>query len=132
RVLGRFVGPARMRHGSSSLSAYLRSPDRFALYQRLASNWQEPSRVVLGGREARTPMTDPMVREGIADFVDEMTFLDLISYLPDDILVKVDRASMAVSLEGRMPFLDHRVLAFAWRLPVSLKIRNGRGKWILR
>ena len=57
---------------------------------------------------------------------------DSLSYLPDDILVKVDRAAMAASLETRAPFLDHRVAALAWRLPMSMKIRAGQGKWALR
>jgi asparagine synthase (glutamine-hydrolysing) len=105
-----------------------RSPESF--YRRLVSHFTEPEQVVLGGFEengmfgAEAP--------SFPDFRQSMMYVDTLTYLPDDILVKVDRASMAVGLEGRIPFLDHRVVEFAWRLPMSAKIRNGKGKHILR
>jgi asparagine synthase (glutamine-hydrolysing) len=61
-----------------------------------------------------------------------MLYFDQMTYLPDDLLVKTDRVAMAVSLESRMPFLDHRLVEWSWRLPLSLKIRAGQGKWLLR
>ena len=66
------------------------------------------------------------------NFIEEMQFLDLNNYLPDDILVKVDRASMAYSLEAREPLLDHRLVEFSWQLPMKYKIRHGEQKWILK
>ena len=68
----------------------------------------------------------------VEGLVQQVMLLDTTFYLPNDILVKLDRASMAVGLEARVPFLDHKLFEFAWRLPLNLKIRKGVGKWILR
>jgi asparagine synthase (glutamine-hydrolysing) len=103
-----------------------------SIYYRLVSHWKSPAEVVVNGSEPVTSLTDQSRWSHHPEFEQRMMYLDAISYLPDDILVKVDRAAMAVSLETRVPFLDHRVVEFAWRLPLSLKIRNGQGKWILR
>jgi asparagine synthase (glutamine-hydrolysing) len=103
-----------------------------AMYRQLVSTWKEPERLVPGAEEPSTPLTDPAGWPSLPCFTETMMFLDAISYLPDDILVKVDRASMGVSLEARVPLLDHRVVELAWRLPLELKQRDGTSKWILR
>lgn len=103
-----------------------------AIYQRLVSIWPNPDAVVLDGRDT---VDLSKAWEELADFgapENRMMALDALTYLPDDILCKVDRAAMGVSLETRVPFLDYRVVDFAWRLPLHMKIRNGQGKWILR
>ena len=101
------------------------------MYRRLVSHWS-PESVVLEPREPPTVLTDHARWADVGDITQRMMFLDLMSFLPDDILAKVDRASMGVSLEARVPLLDHRVVEFAWRLPLVMKIREGEGKWILR
>jgi asparagine synthase (glutamine-hydrolysing) len=68
----------------------------------------------------------------LPDFLERMMFPDTVSYLPDDILAKVDRAGMGVSLDSRIPLLDHRLVEFAWRLPLNLKMRHGQGKCLLK
>lgn len=102
-----------------------------ALYLGLVSHW-EPEGLVIGGHEPVTCLRGvPLTLPGLDD-IQRMMAVDAMTYLPDDILVKVDRASMGVSLEGRVPFLDHRVVEFAWRIPQDMKLRDGIGKWILR
>ena len=102
------------------------------VYRVLISLWQQPEEIVLGASEAETTATARGAAAHIEDPVRRMMYLDLVGYLPDDILVKVDRASMAVGLEARVPLLDHRLVEFTWSLPTRLLRRNGQSKWPLR
>jgi asparagine synthase (glutamine-hydrolysing) len=102
------------------------------LYLGMVSQISNPSDWVIGGYEPTTKLIgNAHLLSGFND-VEKMMLLDTISYLSDDILVKVDRAAMGVSLEGRVPFLDHRIVEFAWTLPLDYKLRNGQTKWPLR
>jgi asparagine synthase (glutamine-hydrolysing) len=102
------------------------------LYHGLVSLWRDPASVVIGGEEPPTLLTGNMPSLDGLDEIERMMTLDMLTYLPDDILTKVDRAAMSVSLETRVPFLDHRVVEFAWRLPLDCKLRGGETKWALR
>ncbi|HWC12705.1 MAG TPA: asparagine synthase (glutamine-hydrolyzing) [Acidimicrobiales bacterium] len=102
------------------------------MYVDLVSYCKRPDAVVRGAREAPSLLTDRGGWASVGDPVEQMMFLDLVTYLTDDILVKLDRASMGVSLEARVPMLDPRIVEFAWRVPLALKLRNGQGKWPLR
>ena len=106
--------------------------DLGAMYLAMASHWQSPEFVVKNSREPLTQITRPQSLPPDLNFIERMMYLDTITYLSDDILTKLDRASMGVSLEARVPLLDHRVVEFAWRLPLSMKVRGHQGKWILR
>ena len=114
------------------ITTLLDNPQPDAIYRRLVSQWERPEEVAAAGREPRGPMWDPTIARDFPDLVPRMQFLDMITYLPDDILTKVDRATMAVGLEGRVPLLDHRVVAYSWSLPLEFKLRGGRSKWLLR
>jgi len=114
------------------LSSALDCRDPREMYLRLTSHWQDPEPLVLGSSEPETIITLANGDSPCADFTAEMMYLDSRTYLPDDILTKVDRASMAVSLEVRAPFLDPAVVEFAWSLPQEMKLHDGCGKWILR
>lgn len=99
-----------------------------AFYRQFVSYWKDPAQAVIGAELPATPFDEP----SSLGLFERMMLLDALTYLPDDILVKVDRAAMATSLETRVPMLDHRVFEFAQRLPSAYKRRNGQGKWLLR
>lgn len=103
-----------------------------ALYRHLVSIWKDTAALVPNSIEPQTAFTDAELVRRVKNFGERMMLVDQMSYLPDDILVKVDRASMWTSLESRVPFLDHRIVEFAWRLPMAMKHRQGQGKWLLR
>lgn len=107
------------------------------LYLSLVSEWQDPAQLlnIHGGQAVVEPsslLDDPAPALGLGSDALSMMYRDAMTYLPDDILCKVDRAAMATSLETRVPFLDHRVAELAWRLPLSMKVRGNTGKWALR
>jgi asparagine synthase (glutamine-hydrolysing) len=102
------------------------------LYLGLVSHCEDPASLVIGAAEPPTLLKGKVPSLSGLDGIQRMMALDLLTYLPDDILVKVDRAAMSVSLETRIPFLDHRVVEFAWTLPQSMKLRDGMSKWVLR
>ncbi len=126
----RFSEPAEKM---TKLAEILSMDSPEAAYLSLASHWKDPSSVVLAAVEPPTRLTRREAWPQLPDFTAWMMYMDLVTYLPDDILTKVDRASMGNSLEARVPFLDDtRVVEFAWRLPLEMKLRKGQGKWILR
>ncbi len=106
--------------------------DEMGYYRHLVSQWDGAWTLVRGADEPKGLYQDASVMARFDDHVDWMQYIDTMTYLPDDILAKVDRASMAVALEARVPMLDHRVVEFAWRLPMAMKVRDGQGKWLLR
>jgi asparagine synthase (glutamine-hydrolysing) len=126
--------PTRLRVRTPGIKAHklaevLPAEGVLDMYRTLTSHWKDPGSVVVG--EPSEPPAALRVLAG-ADAVEQMMYRDAVTYLPDDILTKVDRASMAVGLEARVPFLDPRVAAFAWGLEPQMKICGGEGKWLLR
>lgn len=129
--------PRRLRHTQvgdklHKLAEIVDAPNREEMYWRLVSQWKQPCQAIPDVDEPATRLSDTASWPNLPDFTQQIMLLDALVYLPDDILVKLDRAAMAVSLESRVPFLDHSVFEFAWRLPLDQKVRNGTGKWILR
>jgi asparagine synthase (glutamine-hydrolysing) len=137
RVLGVHRAGKSLHKLASSIEGVFNLDD---LYRSLVSEWKDPSMVVkldatrsdMGIHSLRSMYSDLMPRKGVETQQLQMMYRDTMTYLPNDILCKVDRAAMAASLETRMPFLDHRVVEIAWQLPLNLKIRGKERKWALK
>lgn len=123
---------SRPREKARKLAAVLPLESPEQMYHHLMSQWSDPGALVVGGVEPPDRFEESRTWSSPADATQRLMLLDALTYLPDDILTKVDRASMAASLEVRVPFLGREVVEFAWRLPLDLKIRGDEGKWLLR
>ncbi len=122
----------RIGDNAHKLAGILAVRTPMEMYRGLVTHWEDPSAVVSASAEPETALTDQRQWPRTGNLTRHMMAMDLVTYLPDDILVKIDRASMAVSLEARVPFLDHRVVELASSLPLSMKVRGDTGKFLLR
>jgi asparagine synthase (glutamine-hydrolysing) len=128
----RRLGNVLTRSRLQKLGVALDTTDPDAIYREVISIWDRPSELVRSPTEVSDRIWNPSLTKGISSIAERMQLIDMATYLPDNILTKVDRASMAVALEARVPLIDYRVVEWAWRLPLHAKLRDGRGKWILR
>lgn len=124
--------PLPLSHKLARLSEILAVEGEEIMYREMISHLNHPSEVVLSGVEPSTIFSDPGQWITAASLFQRLMYIDTSTYLPDDILTKVDRASMAVGLEARVPFLDHRLAEYVWRLPLSMNIQGKTGKMLLR
>ena len=124
--------PERLGDRAHKLAAWISLPSQDLLFREMRSLWSEPEALVPGATEPIDPIWTGAAANAVPDFLDRMAVIDLLTYLPNDILTKVDRATMAVSLEGRCPILDHRVVEFALALPREQKASGGKTKIILK
>jgi asparagine synthase (glutamine-hydrolysing) len=134
RLTRRLTGKRNLLERLRQVAEILPLESPVALYHYMMSYWKDPTVLMPDARELPIPATDPARRPDFGGNPEHtMMFLDTVAYLTDDILVKLDRASMGTSLEARVPLLDHRVIEFAWRMPLSVKLHGGKGtKWPLR
>ena len=112
------------------LATVFRQPDQNSIYRRLVGQWEDPTIFLPVESKVNNDVWE--IGNHLKDFAERMSFVDMLTYLPDDILTKVDRASMSFSLEVRVPLLDHRLVEFVWTLPKNMKIRGNTAKWLLR
>ena len=129
--------PAKYRlptlgHKLHKLSGLLEERSADGVYRRLVSFWHDPSELLGEVPPPDGPLWDSTIADDIPDLTSRMQYLDCVTYLVDDILTKVDRTSMAVSLEARVPLLDHRLVSYIWGLPTRLKLQGGVSKWLMR
>lgn len=151
RAVGRLLAPGQRQHGDqrrpkqwtepwggqlgarvARYAELVSHPDDLSFYRDVVSHWKWPAELVIGGHEPATLLQRKDLLAWLPGLQERMMYVDTRMYLPDDILTKVDRATMAAGLEARVPLLDHRVVEFAWGLPMSLKLRDGETKWLLR
>lgn len=130
--LPRSLQVANLRDRLPKLASVLAHQDGDSFYRDLVSHFKAPDQIVLGAVEPDTVLNRPDRMPDLRNLHERMMYLDMMTYLPDDILTKLDRASMAVSLEARLPLLDHRLVEFAWRVPTQYKYHDRQGKWLLR
>jgi asparagine synthase (glutamine-hydrolysing) len=131
RVLPAPVRPRQAADKVHKLAAVLRAPAE-QVYAQLLAPWPDARECIRGGGQRCMAFGDTRVLQGLSSMGERLQYLDAAVYLPDDVLVKVDRATMAVALECRVPLLDHRVMEAAWRLPWSMRVRGLTGKWLAR
>jgi len=134
-VGSRFPGFNQINYATDrldKLSEIISAPSKEDMYRRLVSHWKSPEEIVVGGEEPVTALTDVDSKISDLGLMESMMYFDAITYLPDDILTKVDRASMAASLEVRCPLLDREVIELSWKIPMSMKTKGSNGKYILK
>ena len=137
RLPGSIVGSSGLRNTLAGdmlhkLAEVISADSRGDLYRNMISQWKNPNLLVSGGSEPPDNPASSKKQAELQDFIQYMMYQDMVTYLPDDIMAKVDRASMGVSLEVRAPFLDHRIAEFAWKVPQNMKIGKGRGKLLIK
>ncbi|MFO7305658.1 MAG: asparagine synthase (glutamine-hydrolyzing) [Gammaproteobacteria bacterium] len=132
RALGKHAGQEGRTNKLALLASELSAPSIVDVYRDRVSRWRFPQAVVPDAGEHATVFTEPAAQVQNGDDAHKLMYLDLVTYLPEDILTKVDRATMALGLEARAPLLDHRVVELAFRIPLELKYRSNEQKWILK
>jgi asparagine synthase (glutamine-hydrolysing) len=114
------------------LCDFLSEGDSLTLYRQLQSSWPRPAELVLDATESPGLHWDRRISQELPQLIDQLRLVDFLTYLPDHVLTKVDRATMSTGLEARVPLLDHRIVALAWAIPSEVHTKDGKGKSLLR